>query len=231
MPWDVFIRDHFQWKQGEHVGLIGPTGQGKTTLLTHLLPVQPFVVVFATKPYDESMDRLISTGYLRMDRWQNIDPRRAPRRVLWPSAQNLDSDATQREVFKDALERIYRERGWAVVIDEGWYFTNKLNLGNEIKTYLLQARSLSISLVFATQRPAWVPLEVFDQSTHLFFYRDNDERNLARLSGISFRSADLIKYVVSNLEQYQALYINTRTGEMCRTRVPGPMPVASSEGR
>jgi hypothetical protein len=170
------------------------------------------------------MDRLIATGYLRMDRWSTIDPRRAPRRVLWPSAANLDSDETQRSTFKDAMERIYRERGWCVVIDEGSFFINNLGLKREVKTYLMQGRSLGISLVFATQRPVDVPLEVYDQSTHLFFYRDNDERNLQRLSGISWRSADLIRHIVANLEQYQALYINTRTGEMYRTRVPGPIP-------
>ena len=225
VPWDVFTQELFTWKQGEHIGIIGPTGQGKNTLLTHLISLQPYVVVFATKPYDESMNRLIATGYHRMARWESINPDRVPRRVLWPSARNLDSDDTQRAVFKDALERIYRERGWAVIIDEGWYFTNKLNLGKEIKTYLLQARSLSISLVLATQRPAWVPVEIFDQSTHLFFFRDNDKRNLQRLSGISWRSADLIRHVVANLEQFQMLYVNTRTGRMCRTRVPGPLPV------
>lgn len=231
LPWDVFIRDRFSWKQGEHVAVIGPTGQGKTTMLMHLLPIQPYVVVFATKPHDATMDRLISTGYLRLDSWETISPLRAPRRVLWPSAANLDSDETQRIVFKDALDRIYRERGWCVVIDEGWIMINALGLKKEIKTYLMQGRSLSISLVFATQRPVDVPLEVYDQSTHLFFLRDNDERNLSRLSGISWRSSDMIRGLVANLEQYQALYINTRTGEMCRTRVPGPVPALSNGGR
>lgn len=222
LPWDVFVRQNFTWKQGEHVALIGPTGQGKTTLLMHLLPYQPYTVVFATKPRDISMERLIDTGYLRMEKWETLSPDRAPKRVLWPSAADIDSNITQAAIFRDAMARIYREGGWTVVVDEGWIFVNELGLKKEVKVYLMQGRSLGISLVFATQRPVDVPLEVYDQSTHLFFYRDNDERNLSRISGISYRSSDLIRNLVANLEQYQVLYINTRTGKMCRTRVPAP---------
>lgn len=223
VPWDVFITEKFRWLPSEHVALIGPTGQGKTTLLTQLLPLHNYVTVFATKPRDESMDRLIREGgYARIDRWVPLDPNQFPRRVVWPPAGNLDSVDLQRKVFHDAFLKIYREGGWTVAIDELWYFGNILNLSMDVKLYLLQARALDISLVVATQRPAWVPLEVYDQSTHLFFWRDNDENNLRRLSGISFRSADLIRSVVSDLEHYQVLYINTRTGEMCRTRAPKP---------
>jgi len=220
IPWDEFIRDYFRWNQGEHTALIGPTGQGKTTLLTNLLPLHPFVVVFATKPKDESMERLIRTGYYPIKRWQSLDPSKFPRRVLWPDAFELDSVNTQAEVFHEAFARIYREGGWTVAIDELWYVNNILKLERDVKTYLLQARALGISLLAATQRPAWVPLEVYDQSTHLFFWRDNDEQNLKRLSGISFRSANLIRSVVADLERFQVLYINTRTGEMLRTRAP-----------
>lgn len=221
VPWDDFLRDHFRWNQGEHVALIGPTGQGKTTLLTSLLPLHPWVVVFATKPRDESMQRLIrADGYEPISRWQSMDPAKFPRRVLWPDASSLDSVGKQKEIFHDAFARIYREGGWTVAIDELWYIINILGLGLDVKTYLLQARALGISLLAATQRPAWVPLEVYDQSTHLFFWRDNDENNLRRLSGISFRSADLIRSVVADLERFQVLYINTRTGKMLRTRAP-----------
>lgn len=220
VPWDEFVSDRFLWRQGEHVGLIGPTGQGKTTLLTQLLPMHPYVVVFATKPRDESMDRLIQTGYEPVKHWQSLDPKKFPRRVLWPDASALDSVGSQRTVFHDAFVRIYREGGWTVAIDELWYVDNILKLEMDVKTYLLQARALGISLLVATQRPAWVPLEVYDQSTHLFFWRDNDETNLRRLSGISFRSADLIRSVVADLDQFQVLYVNTRTGEMLRTKAP-----------
>lgn len=220
IPWDRFIRDELRWNAGEHFALIGPTGQGKTTMLLNLLPFHPYVVVFATKPRDTTMDALVQTGYLRLDEWRSLDPRVYPRRVLWPDATRLDSVARQQDVFHRAFGSIYREGGWTVAIDETWYMANTLKLGQDIKLYLLQARALGISLICATQRPAMIPVEIYDQSTHLMFWRDNDETNLKRISGISYRSADMIRYVVSNLELHQVLYINTRTGRMLRTRCP-----------
>lgn len=222
IPWDKFLRDYFRWNAGEHVGLIGPTGLGKTTMLNAMLPLHPFVVVFATKPRDESMDRLVAQGYLKMERWQSLDPMQFPRRVLWPNATKIDSHELQKEVFHDAFGRIYREGNWTVAIDETWWIENVLKLGADVKAYLLQARSLGISLVAATQRPAWVPREIYTQCTHLMFWRTNDETDLSSISGIGWKSSAVIKQLVANLDKYQVLYINTRTGFMCRTRCPKP---------
>lgn len=220
VPWDDFRRERFVWRQGEHLAMIGPTGQGKTTMLMNLLPEHPYVVVFATKPRDQTMETLVQSGYLRMERWQSLDPRQYPRRVLWPPAGRLDSVKTQKLVFEDAFAKIYREGGWTVAVDETWFMAQTLRLGTELKLYLLQARALGISLVCATQRPAYVPLEIYDQSSHIMFWRDNDESNLRRISGISWRSADLVRNIVANLERHQVLYVDTRTGAMLRTRCP-----------
>lgn len=222
IPWEDFIVEYFNWKPGEHVALIGVTGAGKTTLLMHLLPLHPFVVAFATKPADETMDKLLDSGYLKIETWRHLDPLRFPRRVLWPDANRLDSEHLQAKVFHHALQAIYLERGWTVAIDELWWIENELHLGNEIKKYLLQARSLKISLIAGTQRPAWVPREIYSQSTHLFFWRTNDERDLQNLSGLSYRDASFVRMIIANLDfgNHQFLYLNTRTGEMCRSRCP-----------
>lgn len=222
VPWPVFL-SQLDWLNGEHFSLIGPTGQGKTVMLTELLTLHPYRVVFATKPEDNTMEALIAQGYYQMDRWRSLDPKQWPHRVLWPSAKTIDSYSRQRDVFHHAFGAIYREGGWTVAIDELWYIANVLKLGADVKVYLLQARSLGISLLSATQRPANVPVEIYDQSTHLMFWRDNDETNLKRISGISWRSSNVIRHLVANLERHQVLYINTRTGHMLRTRCPAPM--------
>lgn len=222
VPWEIFLDDVFVWRNGEHVGVIGPTGQGKTTLFMHLLPLHRFVVAFATKPRDDTMEALVDTGYVVHERWRSISAVDYPRRVLWPNATKLDSVDYQREVFDDAFRRIYVEGGWTVAIDELWYVDEILRLERRIMQYLAQARSMRISLLLATQRPAFIPLAVYDQSTHLLFFRDNDEVNLKRLSGIGWRSANLVRRVIANLEPFQFLYVNTRTGQMCRSHCPPP---------
>lgn len=231
MPWDKFVRNVFLPIPGEHVAIIGPTGQGKTVLQNNILPMFPFVAVFATKPVDISMNRLIDDGgYIKLAKWHALNPIDTPRRVIWPDASSIHSVDTQAKVFGDAFERIFRESGrpahtpvgWAIAIDEMWYMINVLKLERHVRMVLLQGRSIGISLIAATQRPAFVPLEIYDQSTHLFFFRDNDRRNLDRLSNINARDSALIKDVVSNLDTHQVLYINTRTGRMVRTHAPAP---------
>lgn len=229
LPWDVFYSTVFDPTPGEHIAIIGPTGNGKTVLQNAILPKFPFVTVFVTKPQDETMQELVDSKlYAKMQQWHKLSPTEVPRRVLWPDASDIHAEARQREVFKYAMSAIFREAGrpkkkpvgWALAIDELWYIINVLGLDREVKMFLLQGRSLGHSLIVATQRPSSVPLEVYDQSTHLFFFADNDRANLDRLAGINARSSSMVRLLVSNLERHQALYINTRTREMHRTKLP-----------
>lgn len=222
VPWDVFLRDHFRWEQGEHVSCVGPTGCGKSTLQFGLLPLRRYTAVLGTKPKDPTLDRLIrEQGYRRVKRFRDAPLARKDkpsRLIVWPPFTGPESFDVQREVFADAFARMFREGGWAVCADEVWYLCKRLGLTDWLETYWTQARSLDISLLGGTQRPAHVPLFMYDAATHLFLWRDNDETNLRRVGGIGGLSADVIRATVATLPRHDALYVNTRDGRMVVTR-------------
>jgi hypothetical protein len=108
--------------------------------------------------------------------------------------------------------------GWTVYVDEAYYFSKVLKFDDLLKIYWTQARSNDVTLVAATQRPRDVPLLMYDQATHLFFFRFRDKRDLDRLSEIGWLDGKQIKETVSTLNQHDFLYINNVTGEMCISR-------------
>lgn len=223
VPWKAFLSDDFDWRQGEHVSLIGPTGTGKTTLGLAILPRRRYVVVVATKPRDAALDRLIGHGYRALARWpEHIDTEAGARILLKPRMRGPADVANQRKVIGDALQAMFRAGGWTIFIDELRYVSGNLRLRPILELIWLQGRSLNLSLVGGTQRPAHVPLEMYDQATHLFFWRDNDRRNLERISGLGGIDADEVRDQVANLDRHATLYVNTRTGDLIVTRVELP---------
>lgn len=220
VPWEEFYHDIFLWKQGQHVACIGPTDSGKTTLSLAILDKRRYVVALCTKPRDDVLDALRHrASFYKMETWETKSPELYPKRILWPNALDLYSAQIQQKEFRKALSRIYREGNWCVYVDELWFIIHHLKMDLEIRTYLQQARSNGISLVVATQRPKFVPLEIYDQSQHLFFWRDTDEENLKRISGISWLNAATVRGLVARLERHQFLYVNTPTGTMYRSKM------------
>jgi len=230
IAWESFYRDHFHPRPGEHMLIVGHTGSGKTHLQFSLLPKWPYTAAFGTKNNDSTMDRLVeSKGYERYNRWIRMSANDHPRRVIWPPANNLkDMTDLQKKTFEHAMEVIWGEGGrpkenpvgWAVAMDEVWWFAHQLGMANYIKIYLQQGRSNGISLLGASQRPAFIPTEFYSQSTHLFFFVEKERRNLDRISEIDYGNAAAVRFLVNSLDQYQVLYINTRTGALLRTRAP-----------
>lgn len=241
VPWPDFLKYVFEWNQGQHVGLIGPTESGKSTLTYAILPKRKYVTFFATKPKDDTLEAYAQRGgYVRLDDWpptrgrvvkKPVTADQMPRRLLWPDASSLDSGAHQRQVFLKACHDIFASGGWTVVWDEFWMMCSQLELDEQARVFLQQARSNDISFVMGAQRPSRIPLELYDQATHLFFWRDNDERNLKTMGGIGWKAAGPIRAFVANLEPHQVLYIQTRTGHMYRTTAPELRTGRPSRGR
>jgi hypothetical protein len=222
MEWDDFLTEAFVWHQGEHVSAIGPTGSGKTTLILAILHRRAYVCALATKPADKTMVGLIRRGYRRITQWPP-PPRgiaRQLRIVLWPPFKHPDDVANQRYQIDRALRAMFVAGSWTIFADEIYYLCKFLGLTKLLELIWTQGRSLGISLVGGTQRPAFVPLLMYSSATHLFFWRDNDEVNLKRIGGLGGKSAKLIRETVASLPKHTCLYLNTRTGQMVITKAP-----------
>ena len=222
VPWPDFL-EGLRWRQGEHVSLIGPTGAGKTTLAHAILPKRNYVVVMATKPRDSTLNHLSRDGYEIIREWpRHVATDITPRLILWPHFRKTGDARRQQKVIGKALTEIFAQGGWTVYVDELRYVSQTLRMRAILELLWQQGRSLGVSLVGGTQRPAHVPLMLYDQATHLFFWRDNDDANLKRIGGIGFLDAKLVRGTVAELPLHETLYINTRSGSMIRTKVDLP---------
>lgn len=213
-PW--FLEN---WNQGEHVTMVGPTGWGKTRLAQEILVIRSYLAVFGVKGKDRSMEEMIRTlGLVRQRTWQ---PDVADRIALWPDIRGAGRNhrQQQRDVFLRALDSIFRMGGWCPVFDEIVYLSETLNLDDELKFLLNQGRSSYISVVSATQRPAFIPLACYDMASHLFLWKFNDHRNAARVSELTGTASPVVRGEIMELPKYEFIYINKDTGLRVRSKV------------
>lgn len=223
IEWNPFMK-RFEWRQGQHVILIGPNGSGKTVVNKHLLLYRKrrhgYMCTFATKPTDEELESLTRPpfNFMRVRSNREWGPRSYPRLLLWPPAGDFNNLAAQRKIFRDALQGMWQRGKWTACLNELRYLTEHLRMRQEMNTLYLQARSAKFSLTAETQRPRYVPLEAFSQAAHCFFFACRDDEDMKRISGIGNADPRRIRACVAQLEQYEACYVNAITGDVVRTK-------------
>lgn len=193
-----------EWHQGEHVVILGPTGSGKTFFVHQLLDTRSHVAVLAVKPRDDTLERFKQgerygrSKYKVIKKWP---PDYGYKKVVyWEKPKGLDKLREQAIAIHSALDRMYREGGWTIYVDEAGYVAGTLGLGRALGVLLNQGRSSKISMVITVTRPtsviARVPKEAFSQPRHklIFKYENADEMKAAsQVADVSLKELEALQ--------------------------------------
>lgn len=226
-----FLERMWSYRAGQHVSFIGPTGSGKTYLALQLLArsvsedLSGYVTVM--KARDKTMGDFLRTH----DRWRRVlnfpPPPHVPGTTrpvgyaVWPHHTNDPEadDVRHEEIFHRMHRQLYVKGDNIIFDDEVVSLVREMNMKADLTRIWTKGRSIGSGLWGATQRPAMVPLEMYDQAQHLFLANIKDKRSQDRFGEISGVDPELVVSVVRQLPQHHWLYIRQEEGSMC---VVGP---------
>jgi hypothetical protein len=225
-----FLRRRWRYKAGQHVALIAPTQDGKTTFGFQLLQVtaKPNLpaLVLVMKPRDPTPAAWTRhLGYPEVPSWP---PRKrypwepqVSGHTLWPKhtfVVEVDNEHMSAE-FAKALRWAYQRGNCIVFADEVYGLLAELDgLEDDLIALWSRGGGMGTGLWAATQRPAGsaghgVPGFMYSNSQHLFFGRDPDKRSRQRYGEIGGVDPKLVEAGVLSLRKFEFLHIDKGTAD------------------
>ena len=195
LTWTDFLqrqRDH--WEPGEHWGLCGTTGAGKTTFLAGLAKTRRFVLALDQKGGDKTLTAL---GWDRMTNWppsrrdrRDMADRLPYRRIVGDLKRDKLARARRRDLHRQILEAVMEEGGWTVLAPDLGALTSRAlgNAWDEVIELLVLLRDSNGSFVTDFHALRRIPPEAPENVTYLgiSYTRDKDlVTDLARSMGRS----------------------------------------------
>lgn len=229
IPRARFLSSVWEYRAGQHVSFIGPTGSGKTHLALQLLARSVSSELTGYITVMKARDKTVNNFLRSHDGWKRtltfppppVVGRRPVGWVVWPHHTN-DPEADDRrheEIFHRMHRQLYVKGDNIIFDDEVVSLVREMDMKKDLTRIWTKGRSIGSGLWGATQRPAMVPLEMYDQAQHLFLANIKDKRSQDRFGEISGVDPDLVVSVVRRLPKWHWLYIRQEEGVMC---VVGP---------
>lgn len=201
------------WAPGEHMALIGPTGEGKTTHAVGMLDLRRYVLALDPKGEDETLS---ASGYLRVGSiwksdlrwrirhredartwdhiWRAIENRQ-PARVIVGGPANDDAEFTRlKALINEGVNWCRFVGGWTMYCDEFEVASSRdmFNLAPAVNLSLITARRKKISVVNSYQAQAWVSKHAIRQARRVVMWATGDRdmiQAVARGMGRSWQEA------------------------------------------
>lgn len=213
LPFDQFLVWFKQaWMPGEHVALVGPTGEGKSTFAGHILKQRKYVIAYDAKGGDHT---LADFGFRRIGQWP------LPKQVLediasgLPVRINLGHTITKssdwlrnRRLFAAAIDGVFEMGHWTEYWDEYQLMTDrkmKYRFGPMSEEHLIAARDKGISNVNSFQAPAWVPSAATRQSTWLAAWRTKDVDVIDAMANKMGRDKKMMRQLLPRLPKFTVI--------------------------
>ena len=190
----AYMRRNF--RPGEHLAIVAPTGAGKTTYAVGLLGGRRYVLAFDPKGGDST---LAGSGFERVTRWdshrilhkvrKNDDEGRPTRLIVGKVVKTHEDKDTHRSLMAKALHDSWEHGNWTCYVDELQLTCDRrmLNLGDVVEEFLIAARDKGLSVVTSFQRPANVPRAASDQASWFVVGRTRDVDVVKRLAEMAGR--------------------------------------------
>lgn len=237
LPWDgprSFLGYMaWAWKPGQHICLIGPTGEGKTTFAAGLLSLRKWVMALDPKGEDETLS---ASGYERAGtlpqsrtpwasakwrlghwnaarQWDHIENRIAaglPARIIvgGPARTEAQDHANQR-LMRNAFLYAREAGGWTVYVDEFELISSQrmFNQGPAVERMLISARRDGTSVVTSYQAQAWVSRHASRQARFGVIWPTGDRKMIMNVAEAMGRDWKQLAAGVDELPPYHVLVI------------------------
>lgn len=237
---EEFLTERWNYRPGEHVSLIAPTQNGKTTTLCQLLQhtdtrsvkdggwMATRPVMLVAKPKDRTVAQgLADLQYRETDQWPPRKPMFSDPPAgygLWPKHQVGAAPAVNAAhlaaTFRPAISRCFWGGNSILIGDEVFHLCVVLGLSAELTQHWTQGAGMGSGLWTATQKPSGtqqgsIPTFMYNSPTHTFLGHDPDKRNRDRFAEIGGIDGKLVSETVLKLQKYEWLYIHRDGPTMC----------------
>lgn len=176
----------------QRIAVIGHTGCGKTVQSVWMLS-QADIEKMPWVAIDYKGDELVNS----IPYHQEIGYGDLPKK---PGVHILHARPDQNDKVEEFLWKVWERGNTGVFVDEAYTMPDK----GAYQSLLIQGRSKNIPMINCTQKPSWIPGQVFSESDYYSVFHVNDKRDRKRIN--EFMPVDLD----SQIPDYHSWYYRVK---------------------